>query len=56
MRMRYQLPLLFALVEPCVGKNAEVGDVCCQLQVINGQRSFWVLVGEDVGSYGSAEC
>ena len=56
MRMRYQLPLLFALVEPCVGKNAEVGNVRHQLQVIDGQRSFWVIVGEDVGSYGGAEC
>ena len=38
------------------GKNVEVGDVCCQLQVIDGQKYFGVLVGEDVLSYGSSEC
>ena len=40
----------------CVGKNVEAGNVCCQLQDIYGQKPFGVLVGEDVDSYGGAEC
>ena len=38
------------------GKNVEVVDVCYQLPVIDGQKPLGVLVGEDVGLYGGAEC
>ena len=38
------------------GGNVEVGDVCRQLQVIDGQKPLGILVGENVGLYGDAEC
>ena len=36
-------------------KNVEVGDVCRQLQVVDGQKPFRILIGENFGSYGGAE-
>ena len=37
------------------GKNVEVGDVCCKIQVIDGQKLLVILVGKDVGFYDGAE-
>ena len=34
----------------------EVGDVYHQLYIIDGKKPLGVLVGEDAGSYGGAEC
>ena len=38
------------------GEKVEVGDVNRQFQVIDGQKPLGIIIGENVGSYGSAEC
>ena len=38
------------------GEKVEVGDVCRQLQVIDGQKPLAILSGDNVDSYGGAEC
>ena len=37
-------------------EKLDVGDVCHQLQVIDGQKTLGILIGENVGSNGSDEC
>ena len=39
-----------------LGEKVEVGDVRRQIQVIDGQKPLGILIGENVGSYGGAEC
>ena len=38
------------------GKNVVVGNVRHHLQVIDGQKPLGILSGENVDSYGGAEC
>ena len=38
------------------GKNVELGNVCCHIQVIDGQKPLGIIVSEDVGSYGGDKC
>ena len=38
------------------GKKVEVSDVCRQIQVVDGLKPLGVLIGENFGFYGSAEC
>ena len=38
------------------GKQVQVGDVRCQLEVVDGEESVGILIRENVGSYGGAKC
>ena len=38
------------------GEQVQVGYVCCQLEVIDGEESVGILIRDNVGLYGSAKC
>ena len=38
------------------GKQVQVGDLRCQLEVIDGYKSIGILICENVGPYGGAKC
>ena len=52
----HQYQLSAEVLSNPIAMCVEVGDVCRQLQVIDGQKPLRVLVGEDVSSFGGAEC